>query len=116
MRTCAACPSNLDPRNRTGYCRRHLQVWLAENPHIAARKVANHRAAIMARPAELRSANARKAALASIAWCPLEYRDEYTRLKRSLEIPAAEARRIIEDLIAAHAERYRRTGQLQQAA
>ena len=113
---CAVCSSRLDKRNRTGHCRRHLQDWLASNPDVAARKVANHRAAIMARPQELRSANARKAALAAIAWCPPEYREEYSRLKRVKELPAAEARRVIEELIAAHAERYRRTGQLQQAA
>lgn len=51
-----------------------------------------------------------------MAWCPPEYRDEYRRLTRSKMLPAAEARTIIEGLIAAHAERYRRTGLLQQTA
>lgn len=113
---CAVCSSVLSSRNRSGYCRRHLQDWLAANPDIAARKVANHRAAILAHDPADRSARARKAAQAAIAWCPLEYRPEYNRLKRSQELPAAEARRIIEDLIASHAKRYQRTGKLQQAA
>lgn len=113
---CAKCPARLDKRNRSGYCRRHLQDWLAANPDIAARKVANHHEAIMARSPESRSATARKAALARIAWCPPEYRKEYLRLKRAKELPAAEARRVIEALIASHAQRYRRTGQLQQTA
>lgn len=51
-----------------------------------------------------------------MAWCPIEYRGEYRRLTRSKLIPAPEARRMIEDMIAADLARALATGVLPQAA
>src|SRR3546814_3588843 len=51
-----------------------------------------------------------------LSWCPPEYRDEYRRLTRAKMLPAAEARPIIEDMIAADARRYAATGILPQSA
>jgi hypothetical protein len=51
----------------------------------------------------------------ALSWCPLEYLPEYHRLRRSKRMLAQEARQAIEDMIAADARRYERTGQLQQA-
>lgn len=50
-----------------------------------------------------------------LAWCPIEYRDAYLHLVRSKLVRAPEARRIIEDQIAADLERYMRTGVLPQS-
>lgn len=50
-----------------------------------------------------------------LAWCPVEYRDEYKRLIRTHLIKAADARRMIEEQIAADLRRYRATGELQRA-
>jgi hypothetical protein len=50
----------------------------------------------------------------ALAWCPIEYRDEYRRLRLSKRMLAAEARAAVEEMIAADLKRYRRTGELQQ--
>lgn len=51
-----------------------------------------------------------------LAWCPVEYRDEYRRLVRTKLIRAPEARRMVEDMIAADLARYAATGILPQSA
>src|SRR3546814_1897796 len=48
-----------------------------------------------------------------LSWCPPEYRDEYRRLTRAKMLPAAEARPIIEDMIAADARSEEHTSELQ---
>jgi hypothetical protein len=50
-----------------------------------------------------------------LAWCPLEYRDEYRRLRCSKLIRAPEARRMIEAMIARDVARYAATGRLPQS-
>lgn len=64
----------------------------------------------------LRAANGRKSSETKLAWCPIEYRAEYRRLIKSQNLKAAEARPIIEDMIAADARRYAATGILPQSA
>ncbi|WOF43788.1 hypothetical protein KNJ79_02150 [Sphingopyxis indica] len=64
----------------------------------------------------LRISNGKKSAATKLAWCPPEYRDEYKRLIKRQNIPAAEARRMIEAMIEADARRYHATGVLPQAA
>jgi DNA-directed RNA polymerase subunit RPC12/RpoP len=51
-----------------------------------------------------------------LAWCPVEYRDEYRRLVRTKLIRAPEARRMVEHMIAADLARYAATGVLPQSA
>lgn len=48
-----------------------------------------------------RSRGAIRANRSRIDWCPPEYRDGYFRLRAKAKLPAAEARRIVEDEIAA---------------
>lgn len=57
----------------------------------------------------------RKRSETIIAWCPLEYRGEYRRLRNSKLIPAPEAKRMILDLIAADFASYAKTGVLPQS-
>ena len=68
---------------------RHLQ--LAFTPEAIERKLANQRAGL-ARDKRL-------------AWCPPEYRDAYRKLMYSKRMLAAEARPIIEEMIAADRKR-----------
>jgi len=58
----------------------------------------------------------RKRSETVLSWCPVEYRDEYRRLVRTKLIRAPEARRMVEDMIAADLARYAATGVLPQAA
>lgn len=51
----------------------------------------------------------------ALAWCPLEYRQDYRMLQRVGGYRAAEARALIEQQIASDLERYAATGQLPQA-
>lgn len=50
-----------------------------------------------------------------LGWLPLEYRDDYFRLRSNHKYSAADARRLIEAQIAADHARYLATGQLQQS-
>ena len=52
----------------------------------------------------------------ALAWCPLEYRADYRRLKVVKGFTAAEARALIEDQIAHDLRRYAATGRLPQSA
>ncbi|MCW2395868.1 MULTISPECIES: hypothetical protein [unclassified Sphingobium] len=69
-------------------------------------------------PADMpsRRAATRKMVETKIGWCPIEYRAEYRRIARMSGISAAMARRMVEDMIAADARHYERTGELRQAA
>jgi len=51
----------------------------------------------------------------ALAWCPLEYRDDYRFLQKAAGYRAAEARAIIKAQIATDIELYARTGQLPQS-
>jgi hypothetical protein len=51
----------------------------------------------------------------TLAWCPIEYRDEYRRFRVSKRFLAHEAREAVEALIAVDLKRYRLSGELQQA-
>lgn len=115
--SCRECGTPLDKRGRnvSGLCRKHA-LALALLPGNKASRIAGvkrHKASL---PPEKVHDQCVRASRSRMAWCPPEYRDEYRRLTRSKMLPAAEARTIIEGLIAAHAERYRRTGLLQQTA
>ena len=105
---CATCGKSLSAVNQSGYCRNHFGALNSErtseqsrlqwaNPeyrlkHIGAmRRLGQHR----------------------IAWCPLEYREDYRILKRVKHYSAAQAREMIEARIAADLRRYELTGQLQ---
>ena len=48
-----------------------------------------------------------------LGWCPLEYRRLYRHLVNDVGMPAAEARRMVEQQISIDLSRYRRTGELQ---
>lgn len=99
--TCTApgCAQPLDRRGRnvSGLCRRHARD-LGSTPEALAKRSESMRAYARQHP----------------AWCPLEYRDEYRRLTRVKQLPAAEARTIIERAIATDARRYAATGVLPQ--
>lgn len=110
---CVTCGKALSAVNRTGYCRQHYAgannggpKWAEDNrrrwadPVLRARIVTG-----------LRSRAAQR-----VAWCPLEYRAEYHRLKRVKHYSAADARKLIEDMIAADLRRYQRDGALPQSS
>ena len=114
--TCTApgCAQPLDRRGRnvSGLCRRHARD-LGSTPEAHAKRSESMRAYARQHPAEVRR-RCVIAARAQLAWCPLEYRDEYRHLTRVKQLPAAEARTIIERAIATDARRYAATGVLPQ--
>lgn len=71
----------------------------------------------LAHPAgsESRAAAGRASSNTKLAWCPVEYRDDYKELVKHQHIPASEARQMIEAQIAADARRYSATGVLPQS-
>src|SRR3546814_10269937 len=101
-------------RNRSGLCRTHA-LTLALLPENKVKKVAALRHYKRANP-EKTLQQVTLASRSRLSWCPPEYRDEYRRLTRAKMLPAAEARPIIEDMIAADARRYAATGILPQSA
>lgn len=109
---CRVCGKQLSRKNVSGHCRAHGHLWRADPEKNAAAK-AKYSATVRADYATLR-ARLSRASHARLSWCPIEYRQEYHRLKRVKNLPAPIARRLIEQLIEAHVERYRRTGELQQ--
>jgi hypothetical protein len=123
LKHCSSCDRPLDKRKRrrepTGLCRGcNLKRW----QHLSAgREFAEQRAERLRemlrdpRHRERLIAQRREASRKRMAWCPLEYRDTYRRLTRVKQLPAAEARAAILDLIAADARSYARTGELQQS-
>lgn len=111
MSGCKTCGKPLSRANRTGWCRQHYaaannggEKWASDNRARWADPVQRDRIVI-----GLRSAAAQK-----LAWCPIEYRAEYHRLKRVKHYSAGEARAMIEETIAQHMRAYLRTGKLQQ--
>jgi hypothetical protein len=111
FKSCVICDKPLSAVNRTGYCRKHYGA--ANN---SARTSEMNRANWASPWHRARWTRAlRQANLDKVAWCPLEYRAEYHRLKRVKHLSAAEARVMIEDLMAADAVRFAATGQLQQS-
>ena len=113
MPLCTVCGKPLSRVNVSGYCRNHAHMWRLDAAKNAAAK-AKFSASLRADP--MLSERMRLTSNAKLSWCPLEYRSEYRRLTRVKMLPAADARKVIEDLIAAHAARYSRTGKLQKAA
>jgi len=63
-----------------------------------------------------RRAGTRKMVETKLGWCPIEYRAEYRRIARMTGIDAAAARKMVEEMIAADARHYERTGELRQSA
>lgn len=114
MMGCSTCGKPLSNRNVSGLCRRHA-LDLGSLPKNTAKRVVALRQFAADNPDRVRD-YCTKASRSRLSWCPIEYRDEYRRLTRVKMLPAAAARNVIEDLIAAHAARYSRTGKLQQAA
>src|SRR3546814_9943464 len=103
--THSGCGMALDKRgrNRSGLCRTHA-LTLALLPENKVKKVAALRHYKRANP-EKTLQQVTLASRSRLSWCPPEYRDEYRRLTRAKMLPAAEARPIIEDMIAADARR-----------
>jgi hypothetical protein len=111
MTGCKTCGKPLSKVNRTGWCRAHYAI--ANNSVQAMRQ--NER---QWSSAEFRARHAERTAArnaAKVAWCPLEYRADYERLKRVKHYTAAQARQMIEAQIAADTALYLRTGRLPQA-
>jgi hypothetical protein len=96
---CRICHKPLSGRGESGYCRGCRTKAEFADPERRARAILR----------------VNRASRARLLWCPLEYRDTYRRLTRVKQLPAAEARAAILDLIAADARAYARTGELQQS-
>jgi hypothetical protein len=77
------------------------------------RRAAARRNAVIAQQKSDRVKGGRTRTAKRLGWCPLEYRRQYCRLRR--DYGAAEARRMIEELVARDLARYVATGQLQQS-
>lgn len=107
-RTCHDCATPLSRQNVVGRCRPCAARVNGKSPTRAA-ALSRTRASMPNISAIMRSISLRK-----IAWCPLEYRDDYRKIARIM--PAAEARAHVEHLIAVDAARYARTGKLQRTA
>lgn len=65
---------------------------------------------------EARLRAGRAASATKLAWCPPEYRDDYRNLVKRQGIRAVQARKMIQETIAADARRYTATGVLPQTA
>lgn len=110
-KTCVVCDKHLSAVNRTGYCRQHYAKF-----NNSARTAEQNRRQWQDPDMRERLIDGiRRHNRSRVAWCPLEYRGEYHRLKRTKHCAASEARQLIEELMQADAARYVRTGQLQQA-
>lgn len=108
--TNCACGKQLDPRNRVGKCRSCYFRASATDPVMIAKRTASLRMYVASPQGRSARRNNPR-----IAWCPVEYRDEYRRLLYTHHFPAETARAMIAELIEADAARYARTGQLQQS-
>lgn len=84
-----------------------------ERRRLAGTICCNARAA--AAGTEARQKAGRSLSRTRLGWLPLEYRDEYFRLRNNHKYSAADARRIIEDQIARDLDRYVATGLLQRS-
>lgn len=107
-------------KQRTGDGVRRAMI---EKPGFAAarrelgRALGLTRKGIVNRPAgsQSRITAGRRSGATKLAWCPVEYRDDYRRLVKWQGVKAAEARRMIEAQITADATRYAATGVLPQS-
>jgi hypothetical protein len=108
---CTVCDKPLSERNVTGYCRKHYAA------HNNAERTRQQAIRQWADPEwrEKHTDCMRILAGKRVAWCPVEYRGDYKRLKRVKHYSAAEARLLIEQQIAQDTARYLRTGKLQQS-
>lgn len=113
-----------DPHVRANHIRRAtegLRRRLATDPDFVEQRREQGRAVGLSKlgvtPAgsASRIAAGKSSSATKLAWCPPEYRDEYKRLVKRQNIPAAQARPMIEDMVAADARRYAATGELPQS-
>ena len=111
LKSCATCGKQLSQANRTGWCRQHYGA--ANNSERTAEQNRRQWSDPVLRERIL--APLRRYNRTRLDWCPLEYQDYYRELTRVRHLLAAEARSVVEGLIAADAARYARTGQLQQS-
>jgi hypothetical protein len=86
----ANCDVSLEARNRSGYCRKCFCAY-ATHP----RKGGVHDSERMTRVSRSR-----------LAWCPIDLQPAYRHLTRRKEIPAKEARAIIEQHMQTQVARY----------
>lgn len=133
---CKPCNARViatSPTHRAAVSRAMSRRW--NNPNEAARLARAISAGITPEERERRRArgticcNARAAAAGTearlkagrtlsqtrLGWLPVEYRDEYFRLRSNHKYSAADARRIIEDQIDRDLDRYIATGRLQRS-
>lgn len=108
MTGCATCGKPLSRVNQSGYCRKHFGALNSERTREQCRRQ-------WADPAyRIKHIGAmRRLGEYRLAWCPLEYREDYWVLKRVKHYSAAQARAMIEESIATDLRRYEITGQLQ---
>jgi hypothetical protein len=105
-------------------CKRGWAAKFARDPEARARLIETGRRvgslnkghSLTPAGSPARIAAARKQSEFYMAWCPVEYRDDYHRLVRTYGVRAADARQMIEQQIAVDLGRYVATGQLQQSA
>lgn len=130
-RPCTARAIAISPEHRAACSRAMSRRWGNPNdaavlsraisagisPEERARRAARGRICCNARAAAAGSEARRRAAFSlsqtRMGWCPVEYRDDYRRLRANGGFRAPEARRIIEQQIARDAARYADTRQLQ---
>ncbi|WP_157073616.1 hypothetical protein [Sphingomonas soli] len=111
MSACKTCGKQLSAVNRTGWCRLHYGA--ANNGPRTAEQ--NRRQWSDPALRERVLAPLRRYNRTRLDWCPFEYQDYYRELTRVKHLLAAEARCVVEGLIAADTARYARTGELQQS-
>lgn len=113
-----------DPHVRANHIRRAaegLRRRLATDPEFAEQRrergriVGLSKLGVTPAGSPSRIAAGKTSSATKLAWCPPEYRDEYKRLIKRQNMKAAEARPIIEDMIAVDARRYAATGILPQS-
>ncbi len=115
-----------DPTTRAAHAQRTgdgVRRAMVESPEFAAtrrelgRRLGKSCAGHASRPAgsESRIVAGRRSGATKLAWCPVEYRDDYRRLVKWQGVKAAEARRMIETQIDKDAARYAATGVLPQS-
>ncbi len=109
---CLDCPRSITRKSKTGRCRKCAAKRAGCDPELKALRSANRKIWAAHHP----DAAAKQRLIASrsqLAWCPVEYRDDYRKIANN--VPCREARAMIEELIAVDAARYAATGRLQQS-
>lgn len=96
MKSCATCGCKLGKPNKSGYCRKHFARSIHDNPEASEQKRLRHEATWAVHPhREALHRRLARMSRARMAWCPLEYRDLYRKLRSSSGFGAAEARTMI---------------------